>query len=71
MDAGSTKNNLSHVADDFEESSVEDDQPYQFQYGDQEDMEGDGTAEGTQNQKRSIKKWTPEEVLNPFSIYCV
>lgn len=60
MDSNTVRHNLSHVADDFEESSVEEEQyPYQS-YGDQE-----GEAEepnDPHSQKRSIKKWTPEEV---------
>jgi hypothetical protein len=51
---------MSHAADDFEESSVEE-EPYQYQYGEQEDG-GDVGGDENHNQKRSIKKWTQEEV---------
>ena len=68
MDADSNRHNMSHVEDDFEESSVEDEPSYQFQYT-EGDVDGDG-MDDPHSQKRSIKKWTPEEVsaLTSFNV---
>ena len=61
------RHNPSHVADDFEDSSVEE-EPYAYQYNEAEQGEDDGNDD-PHSQKRSIKKWTAEEVRR-FSYLC-
>lgn len=60
MDLSANRHNPSHVADDFEDSSVED-EPYAYQYNEAEQGDEDGNDD-PHSQKRSIKKWTAEEV---------
>lgn len=60
MDTNNNQTNMSHVADDFEDSSV-DEENYTYEYNNV-DLEG-VNLDDTQSQKRSIKKWTAEEVF--------
>ena len=68
MDLSANRHNPSHVADDFEDSSVEE-EPYAYQYNEADQGDDDGN-EDPHSQKRSIKKWTAEEVTGSFCMFC-
>jgi hypothetical protein len=67
MDLSANRHNPSHVADDFEDSSVEE-EPYAYQYNEADQGDDDGN-EDPHSQKRSIKKWTAEEVTGSFCMF--